>query len=113
MERAAQPLERIASARGVLIVGGLAWTTAFGIWWAPTLWKWWHCYEWASGDRALLSPTGCSEHFVQDLPFKLIAPTALLVAGYLVVVALAVLLAIAREHADMVLGPTPCRHRHR
>jgi hypothetical protein len=87
--------------------GFLAWTIAFGLWWGPTAYTWWRDYRdvvaWQVTGEPPLPSRGTS--FLQDLPFKVAIALGILGFGYVVIAALAGICAVARRHADIVLGP--------
>lgn len=100
------------SGRGVLLVGFVAWTIACAIWFGPTAYEWYENYRsvmaWrATGDPSVLI---CAPSFVDDLPYKVGFAAVIPVFGYAIVLALAGMVAIARRHADRILGvPAPLR----
>lgn len=85
----------------------LGWTIAFAVWWGPTVCSWWRDYRdivtWQETGGPPYPRQGSS--FVQDLPFKVAVAVGILGLGYAIIAALAAVRAVARRHADLVLGP--------
>lgn len=84
----------------------LAWTVGFTVWFAPTGLQWWNDACDVIAFRATGGPPWPrrTEAFLADLPFKIGCALAILLAGYGALAALAGLSAIARDHADALLG---------
>lgn len=100
-------LHRLPFRFGLIRWALLGWTIAFAVWWGPTACSWWRDHR----DIVTWQETGDPPYpsrgtaFLQDLPFKVAVAAGILGLGYAIIAALASIRAVARRHADLVLGP--------
>lgn len=101
------PWKRLSIRFGPISWALLGWTIAFAVWWGPTAWCWWRDYRdivnWQATGGPPYPSRGTS--FLQDIPFKVALALGILGLGYAIIAALAANRAVARRHADLVLGP--------